>query len=47
MANVQLYKRLQNMKPSLKEEVYDFIEFLLTKQEKDTKKNKKTSFRMR
>ena len=44
MADVQLYKRLQNLKPSLKEEVYDFIEFLLTKQEKDTKKIKKPHF---
>ena len=40
MADVQLYKRLQNLKPSLKEEVYDFIDFLLTKQEKDAKKVK-------
>ena len=44
MADVQLYKRLQNLKPSLKEEVYDFIDFLLTKQEKDAKKVKKPLF---
>jgi len=37
MTDVQLYKRLQNLKPSLKAEVYDFFDFLLTKQEKEIK----------
>ena len=35
MTDVQLYKRLQNLKPSLKAEVYDFVDFLLSKQEKE------------
>ena len=35
MTNVQLYKRLQNLKPSLKARVYDFVDFLLPKQEKE------------
>jgi len=37
VTDVQLYKRLQSLKPSLKAEVYDFVDFLLTKQEKDIK----------
>ena len=40
MTDVQLYKRLQNLKPSLKAEVYDFIDFLMTKQEKEIKPKK-------
>ena len=44
MTTVQLNKRLQNLKPKLKEEVYDFIDFLLAKQEKDAKKVKKPHF---
>ena len=40
MTDVQLYKRLQYLKPSLRLEVYDFIEFLLMKQEKENKPNK-------
>ena len=40
MTDVQLYKRLQNLKPSLKAEVYDFVDFLLTKQEKESKTKK-------
>lgn len=40
MTDAQLYKRLQNLKPSLKAEVYDFVDFLLTKQEKDIKPEK-------
>lgn len=35
MTDVQLYKKLQNLKPPLKDEVNDFIDFLLTKQEKE------------
>jgi len=37
MTDVQLYIRLQNLKPSLKAEVYDFVDFLLSKQEKEIK----------
>jgi len=40
MTDVQLYKRLQNLKPSLKAEVYDFIDFLMTKQKKESKPKK-------
>jgi hypothetical protein len=34
MTDVQLYKKLKILKPSLKAEVFDFVDFLLTKQEK-------------
>jgi hypothetical protein len=37
MTDAQLYTRLQNLKPSLKAEVYDFVDFLLTKQKKENK----------
>jgi len=37
MTDAQLYTRLQNLKPSLKAEVYGFVDFLLTKQKKDIK----------
>ena len=40
MTDVQLYKRLQYLKPSLRSEVYDFIDFLLMKQEKENKPKK-------
>ena len=40
MTDVQLYKRLQNLNPSLKAEVYDFVDFLLTKQKKEVKPKK-------
>ena len=37
MTNTQINQRLHFLKPSFKTEVYDFIEFLLTKQKKETK----------
>ena len=40
MTDVQLYKRLQNLKPSLKIEVYDFVDFLIAKQSKEVKLKK-------
>jgi hypothetical protein len=40
MTDVQLYKRLQNLKPSLKIEVFDFVDFLLAKQCKEIESNK-------
>jgi hypothetical protein len=40
MSDVQLYKKLQNLKPSLKAEVFDFVDFLLKKQEKEMKPKK-------
>lgn len=40
MTDVQLYKKLQNLNPSLKSEVFDFVDFLLTKQEKAMKPKK-------
>jgi len=40
MNDIQLYTKLIALKPSLKLEVNDFIDFLFTKQEKETKKKK-------
>ncbi len=40
MTEVQLHKSLRNLKPSLKAEVYDFVNFLLTKQERESKTEK-------
>ncbi len=40
MTDVQLYTRLQYLKPSLKNEVYNFVDFLFTKQEKEIKTKK-------
>ena len=40
MTDVQLFTRLNYLKPSFKSEVYDFIDFLFTKQEKEYKSNK-------
>lgn len=40
MTEVQFYKILENLKPSLKAEVYDFVDFLLTKQQKVVKPKK-------
>lgn len=40
MTDIQIYKRLQYLKPSLRTEVYDFIDFLLMKQEKENKPKK-------
>lgn len=38
MTNIQIYNKLHYLNPSLKEEVNDFIDFLLSKQKK--KKNR-------
>jgi hypothetical protein len=35
MTDIQIYTKLHFLKPSLKAEVYDFIDFLLSKQRKD------------
>ena len=40
MTDIQLYKRLQYLNPSLRLEVYDFIDFLLKKQQKENKPKK-------
>ena len=40
MTDAQLYTRLHFLKPSLKSEVYDFVDFLLTKQKKVFKSKK-------
>lgn len=40
MSDVQLYKKLKILKPSLKAEVFDFVDFLLTKQEKEIEPKK-------
>ena len=40
MTDIQLYSKLNYLKPSLKSEVYDFIDFLLTKQKTENKLNK-------
>ena len=37
MTDVQLYARLKHLKPSLKAEVFDFVNFLLLKQENESK----------
>ena len=43
MTDIQLYTKLYYLKPTLKKEVYDFVDFLLTKQKKQ-KKIKKPQF---
>ncbi len=40
MTDVQLYTKLNYLRPSLKSEVYDFIDFLLAKQNIEKKQNK-------
>ena len=40
MADIQLYTRLHYLKPSLKSEVYDFVDFLFTKLKKELKEKK-------
>ena len=40
MSDVQLYKKLKILKPSLKAEVFDFVDFLLTKHGKELKQRK-------
>ena len=40
MTDIQLYTKLHFLKPSLKSEVYDFVDFLFNKQKKEIKKNK-------
>jgi hypothetical protein len=35
MTNIQIYNKLHYLNPSLKEEVNDFIDFLLSKQKKE------------
>jgi hypothetical protein len=35
MTDSQLYSKLNDLKPSLKREVYDFVDFLLSKQKKN------------
>ena len=43
MTNLQIYNKLNHLKPSFKMEVNHFIEFLLQKQ-KNQEKNKKPQF---
>ncbi len=43
MTDIQIYNKLHFLKPSLKKEVSDFIDQLLSKQ-KNLKKNKKPKF---
>jgi len=40
MTDIQLYKKLQHLKPPLKDEVNDFVDFLLTKHGKELKQRK-------
>lgn len=40
MTDIQLYTKLQYLKPSLKSEVYDFVDFLFLKQKKELKSSK-------
>lgn len=40
MTDAQIFYRLHDLKPSLKSEVYDFIEFLLQKQMKNEQAKK-------
>jgi hypothetical protein len=40
MTDAQLYTRLHFLKPSLKSQVYDFVDFLFTKQKRDIKSKK-------
>lgn len=43
MTDIQLYTKLHYLMPRLKNEVYDFVDFLLTKQ-KEEKKSKMPKF---
>jgi len=38
MTDLELYSKLHNLKPSFKEEVYDFVDFLFSKQENEMDK---------
>ncbi len=40
MNDIQLYAKLSALKPSLKSEVYDFVDFLFTKQKAEVKPKK-------
>lgn len=40
MADIQIYNKFYFLKPSLKKEVSDFIDYLLSKQKKDNKLKK-------
>jgi hypothetical protein len=44
MTDIQLYTKLNYLTPSLKNEVYDFIEFLLSKQQNNKQKFNKPKF---
>ncbi len=41
MDNIQLYNKLSNLPDSLQSEVFDFIDFLMTKNKKPTKQKPK------
>jgi len=42
MTDTKLYSKLHYLKPSLKMEVYDFVDFLLSKQNKEAMSKKPT-----